>query len=110
MVRVWGKEPEIDLSGGTITSGTTSGGTTSSGTTGGGTTDSGTTDSGSTEPLPPPTIYVPILSPAIQTVSFSSAGTKTVRVNCDRDVVLWYTELVDDSGRISYTTTTVILV
>ena len=116
-VKVWGKQPELDLSGDTITSGTTSGDTTSSGTTGGGTTDSGstggggttdsgTTDSGSTEPLPPPTIYVPILSPAIQTVSFSSAGTKTVRVNCDRDVILWYTELVDDSGRISYTTTT----
>ena len=98
-------------SGDTTSSGTTGGGTTDSGSTGGGTTDSGTTgggttDSGSTEPLPPPTIYVPILSPAIQTVSFSSAGTKTVRVNCDRDVILWYTELVDDSGRISYTTTT----
>lgn len=96
LVNVWGKQPELDLSGDTITSGTTSGDTTSS----------GTTDSGSTEPLPPPTIYVPILSPAIQTVSFSSAGTKTVRVNCDRDVTLWYTELADDSGRISYTTTT----
>ena len=106
-VRVNGKLPELDFSGTPITSGTTSGGTTDSGSTGGGgTTDSGTTDSGSTEPLPPPTIYVPILSPAIQTVSFSSAGTKTVRVNCDRDVILWYTELVDDSGRISYTTTT----
>lgn len=110
-VRVNGKLPEIDLSGNTMTSGTTSGDTTSSGTTGGGTTDSGstgggTTDSGSTEPLPPPTIYVPKLSPTTQTVSFSSAGTKTVRVNCDRDVILWYTELVDDSGRISYTTTT----
>ena len=116
LVRVWGREPEIDVSGGTITSGTTSGDTTSSGTTGGGTTDSGstggggTTDSGTTggdiTGSTPPTIYVPILSPAIQTVSFSSAGTKTVRVNCDRDVILWYTELVDDSGRISYTTTT----
>lgn len=116
-VRVVGNLPEIDFSGTPITSGTTSGDTTDSGTTGGGTTSSGstsgdTTDSGTTggggdiTGNTPPSIYVPLLSPAISTSSFTSAGTKTVRVSCDRDVVLWYTELIDDSGRISYTTTT----
>lgn len=120
-VRVVGNLPEIDFSGTPITSGTTSGDTTDSGTTGGGTTSSGSTSGDTTDSgtiggggstggdltgNTPPSIYVPLLSPVISTSSFTSAGTKTVRVSCDRDVVLWYTELIDDSGRISYTTTT----
>lgn len=103
---------DIDFSGTPITSGTTSGDTTDSGTTGGGGESSGSTggdNSGSTEnsgsTVPPP-IELPNISPTLKTVSFSSAGTKTVRVNCDKNVYIWYVDLTDDSGRISYTTTT----